>query len=110
MVGLIVFGTFFLCSLCYYLPQSLEKSKLKRQTLENTNKPPDIPFYVKDELEGLDRQIDANYHLLNGINWKIESEHDSYKRAKLETQAAALMVKIAKIERKAYNIREQYNL
>ena len=110
MVGLIVFGTFFLCSLCYYLPQALEKSKLKRQLLENTNKPPDIPFYVKDELEGLDRQIDTNYHLLNGINWKIESEPDPYKRTKLESQAAALMVKIAKIERKAYNIREQYKL
>ena len=78
--------------------------------LENVNKPPGIPFYVKDELEGLDRQIDTNYHLLNGINWKIESEPDPYKRAKLESQAAALMVKIAKIERKAYNIRQQYNL
>ena len=110
MVGMIVFGICFLCSLCCHLPQSLEKSRLKRQMLENTNEPPEIPFYVKDELEGLDRQIDTNYHLLNGINWKIESEPDPYKRAKLETQAAALMVKIAKIERKAYNIREQYNL
>ena len=110
MVGVIVFVIFFTCSLCYYLPQSLEKSRLKQQTLENANKPPEIPFYVKDELEGLDRQIDTNYHLLNGINWKIESEPDLYKRAKLETQAAALMVKIAKIERRAYNIRQQYNL
>ena len=103
MVGVIVFVIFFTCSLCYYLPQSLEKSKLKRQM-------PEMPFYVKDELEGLDRQIDTNYHLLNGINWKIESEPDLYKRTKLETQAAALMVKIAKIERRAYNIRQQYNL
>ena len=110
MAGLVVFGIFFTCSFCYYLPQSLEKSRLKRQTLENTNEPPEIPFYVKDELEGLDRQIDTNYHLLNGINWKIESEPDLYKRAKLETQAAALMVKIAKIEGRAYNIRQQYKL
>ena len=110
MVGLIVFGIFFLCSLCCHLPRSLEKSKLKRQMLENTNEPPEIPFYVKDELEGLDRQIDTNYHLLNGINRKIECEHDDYKRAQFETQAAALMVKIAKIERRAYNIRQQYNL
>ena len=110
MVGVVVFGIFFLCSLCYHLPHSLEKSRLKRQILENTNKPPEIPFYVKDELGGLDRQIDTNYHLLNGINWKIEAEPDPYKRAKFETQAAALMVKIAKIERKAYNIRQQYNL
>lgn len=105
-----VFVIFFLCSLCYHLSQSLEKSNLKRQMLENVNKPPEMPFYVKDELEGLDRQIDTNYHLLNGINWKIESERDPYKRAKLETQAAALMVKIAKIERKAYNVRRQYKL
>ena len=110
MVEAIVFVIFFTCSLCYYLPQSLEKSKLKRQMLENVNKPPEIPFYVKDELEGLDRQIDTNYHLLNGINCSIESEPEPYKRAKLETQAAALMVKIAKIERRAYNIRQQYNL
>lgn len=107
---MIIFVIFFTCSLCCCLPQSLEKNRQKRQLLENANKPPEIPFYVKDELEGLDRQIDTNYHLLNSINWKIECEHDDYKRAKLEAQAAALMVKIAKIERKAYNIREQYNL